>query len=223
MEAETLHSVAIPEQEVMIFSGRVIAEKVSYEDYLSGQYGRHTEWIYGMVIVMSPIHEAHDGLTRFLSAVFDTYLELTTGGRVLQDPMVMKPGDDFPGRQPDIQVLLPDRLSLLQETQVAGPANLVVEIVSLESVRRDRGEKFREYERAGVDEYWILDHQRQEALFYVLGEDGLYHSSLPVDGVCSSHVLSKLKLRVDLVWQEKLPTTRAAVQMVERMLEEAGT
>ena len=153
MEAETLHSVAIPEQEVMIFSGRVIAEHVPYEDYLTGQYGRHTEWIYGMVIAMSPVSILHDQLGRFLAILFTTYLDLTTGGMVFQDPVVMKAAPDLPARQPDIQVLLPDRLSYVEEVQVVGPANLVVEIVLPESVRRDRGEKFREYERAGVDEY----------------------------------------------------------------------
>ncbi len=199
---------------------RVIARDVPYEEYLTGKYGEHTEWVNEVVIAMSPIHEVHDGLTRFLSALFDTYLELTTGGRVLQEPMVMKTAPDLPAREPDLQLLLPDRIHLLQKTQVAGSANLVVEIVSPESANRDRGAKFIEYERGGVDEYWILDPIRKEPLFYVRGEDGLFHSRLPVNGIYTSHVLPKLKLSVELLWQEKVPTTREAVKMVEQMLDE---
>jgi len=37
---------------------------------------------------------------------------------------------------------------------------MVVEIVSPDSQSRDRGDKFYEYEEAGVLEYWILDQTR---------------------------------------------------------------
>ncbi len=196
----------------------IVARDVTFEDYLTSRYGERTEWVNGVVIAISPVGEVHDRLVRFLEDVFDVYLELTGGGRVLQGPMVMKLGDELPAREPDLQVLLPDRLHLLQKTSVAGAANLVVEVVSPESVQRDRGAKFREYERGGVDEYWIIDPERREALFYVLGDDRLYHSRLPVDGVYSSAVLDKLRLPVSLLWQEKLPTTRQTVHMVERMV-----
>jgi Uma2 family endonuclease len=132
----------------------------------------------------------------------------------------MKTTSDLPGRQPDIQVLLPDRTHLLKENQVAGAANLVVEIVSPGTEDTDRGAKFREYEQGGVPEYWILDSKRREALFYVLGDDGLYHSRLPVEGVYTSVGLPKLKLRVDLLWQDKLPSTRETVKLVEEVLKE---
>jgi Uma2 family endonuclease len=196
----------------------IVARGVTYEDYLSGNYGRHVEWVNGVVIAMSPVSIPHDQLGRFLATLFTVMLESTTGGMVLQDPVVMKTDPALPGRQPDIQVILPDRLHLLQTNQVAGPANLVVEIVSPESGPRDRGVKFIEYEKGGVLEYWIIDPLRREPLFYVRGEDGLFHSRPPVDGVYTSVILPQLKLPVELLWRETLPTTREIVQMVEAML-----
>ena len=201
-----------------LYGGKIVAENVAYEDYLSGEYGVHAEWINGVVIAMSPIEETHDALSRFSSAIFDTYLELTGGGGVLQDPMVMKPLPNLPGRQPDLQVLLPDRMHLLKSTEVAGAANLVVEIVSPESMKRDSGDKFEEYEQGGVQEYWIVDRIHQEALFYVQGDDGLFHSRLPVDGIYTSYVLPRLKIEVSLFWRDTFPSTREAVKMVEAML-----
>ncbi|MCA0456874.1 MAG: Uma2 family endonuclease [Chloroflexi bacterium] len=203
-----------------LYGGKIVAENAAYEDYLRGEYGTHAEWVNGVVIEMSPIEESHDALSRFGSAMFDTYLELTTGGRVLQDPMVMKPAPHLPGRQPDLQVLLPDRMHLLRPTEVAGAANLVVEIVSQESIKRDRGDKFEEYEQGGVEEYWIVDRIHKEALFYVRGEDGLFRSRLPVDGVYTSHVLPRLHINVSIFWQDSIPSTREAVKMVEAMLKE---
>jgi len=222
MDAEGLNLHTLDDKDTLVFSGKVIAENVTYEDYLAGLHGEHAEWFYGVVIAMSPIHILHNRIVRFLSTLFDVYLELTTGGEVLLEPMVMKPGEDFPARQPDLQVLLPDRLPYLQETQVAGPANLVVEVISPESVRRDRGEKFDEYERGGVAEYWLIDPQRKEALFYVRGENNLFESRLPQDGRYTSHVLAQLQLHVDIFWQEKPPGVRETVRMVEVMLGENG-
>lgn len=134
------------------------------------------------------------------------------------DPFVMRAKPELPARQPDLQVILPDRMHFIQENQVAGPANMVVEIVSPESSRRDRGEKHEEYEQGGVDEYWILDPQRKEAMFYVRGADDLFHLTHPADGIYTSTVLPKLTLRVDLLWQDKLPTTTEIMRMVEVMV-----
>lgn len=199
---------------------RVIARNVSYEDYLTGKYGRHTEWVNEVVIAMSPVSIKHGRLGNFLEELFKWYLVFTTGGEVFHDPVVMKSAPDLPGRQPDIQVVLPDRAHYIQENQVAGPANLVVEIVSPESVNRDRGIKFAEYEKGGVDEYWILDQPRKEALFYVRGEDGLFHIRLPIDGVYTSTVLPKMKLAVSLLWEEEYPDPPEVVEMVKQMLDE---
>jgi Uma2 family endonuclease len=201
-----------------LYGGRIVAENVSYEDYLSGQHGVHVEWVNGVVVDMPSVNIAHARLSSFLSIFFACFLDQTTGGDVHHDPFVMRAKPELPARQPDLQVILPDRMHFIQENQVADPANLVVEIVSPESSRRDRGEKHEEYEQGGVDEYWLLDPQRKEAMFYVRGADDLFHLTLPADGIYTSTVLPKLTLRVDLLWQEKLPTTTEIVRMVEAMV-----
>jgi Uma2 family endonuclease len=201
-----------------LYGGKIVAENVPYEDYLSGKYGIHVEWINGVVIDMSPVSTWHGQLNSFLEFLFACLLDQTTGGVVHRDPVVMRAKPELPARQPDLQVILPDRTHFIQENQVAGPANLVVEIVSPESSRRDRGDKHEEYEQGGVDEYWIVDPQRKEALFYVRGTDDLFHLTLPVDGIYTSTVLPKLKLWVDLLWQDKLPTPTEIVRMVESMV-----
>lgn len=201
-------------------SGEVVAENVSYDDFLSGDFGEgHFEWYDGCVIKMPGIEERHDALTRFFSILLSLYLERTGGGRVAQDPMIMRPRTDLPARAPDIQVLLPASLSFLQHNQVVGAADLVIEVISRSGERRDRVEKFREYEIAGVREYWIIDHQFQEALFNQLDENGQYQRIEPDEnGAYHSKVLQHLKLPVAVLWQETLPGVIEIVQMVEAML-----
>ena len=46
-------------------------------------------------------------------------------------------------------------LGQMRPEALDGPADLVVEVVSEESVTRDDDEKFTEYETAGVQEDWL--------------------------------------------------------------------
>src|SRR5215813_14066684 len=118
-----LEQTDLKERERM-YGGKILAEHVPYEEYLTGKYGIHAEWVYGVIVEMSPVGRKHNRLDEFLILIFRTYLELTAGGEVLHDPFVMKPSAELPGRQPDIQVILLDRLSMLKENEMAGPANL---------------------------------------------------------------------------------------------------
>jgi Uma2 family endonuclease len=84
---------------------------------------------------------------------------------------------------------------------------MVAEIVSKESINRDRGEKFVEYETAGVSEYWLIDPLRGQADFYQLGEGNFYHPVLPDDeDKYYSKTVEGFWLRVTWLWQEPLPT-----------------
>jgi len=118
----------------------------------------------------------------------------------------MKTGPELPGREPDILFVAQEHLDRLKETYLDGPADLVVEITSPESIVQDRGEKFYEYEAGGVGEYWLIDPQRRRAEFYRLGEEGWYQL-IPVDegGVYRSEVVSGFWLRPSWLWEEPLP------------------
>ncbi len=184
------------------------------------RHGRFVEWTDGTVIAMPQPTIQELQVRWFLRTVFEVYLEQSGGGRAMGDPFTMKTGVDLPARQPDVFVILPERLHMLHEREFAGAAHLVIEITTAGYEERDTYEKFHEYEQGGVDEYWILDLQRREPLFYVRGEDGLFHARPPIDGVYTSHVLPKLHIPVNLLWQEKLPEVIEIVQMVENMLKE---
>jgi Uma2 family endonuclease len=202
-------------------SGEVIASGVSYEDFLKTFDDQHVEWVHGDVIRMSPVSTKHSQISAFLDRLFDAYLALTIGGEVFQDPVVMRARADLPARAPDLQVILPENTGIIKENEVAGPADLVVEIVSPESHRRDRIEKFSEYEQGGVKEYWIIDPARKETLFYQLDDSGFYAPVNPDEGgIYRSRVLGQLRLPVDIFWREELPRVLEIMSLVTAMLEE---
>ncbi|MDX2140015.1 MAG: Uma2 family endonuclease [Chloroflexota bacterium] len=204
---------------VVRISGDIIATDVSYDDFIAGYDEMHVEWVNGAVIQMPAIDEKHDAFAAFLRMFFDGFLELTTGGRVLGDPVLMKLENVPSSRTPDLQVLLPERLHQLRRNQVIGPANLVVEVVSQGSRRTDTVDKLREYELGGVPEYWVLDHIRNSGKFYQLNDEGAYEDVEPDEnGLYHSKALPGLAIDVSLFRRQKLPGLRETLQILEALL-----
>ena len=137
------------------------------------------------------------------------YVESKDLGIVLSSPFAMKLDAQQRGREPDILFVIKDRLHLFKKTYLDGAADLAVEIISPESIGRDRGEKFVEYEAAKIREYWLIDPERKQAEFYRLNSDGFYQLISTPEGVFKSEVLPEFFLHVKWLWQESLPTITA--------------
>lgn len=172
---------------------------MTFEEFL--RLEGHYEYVNGKAIEMSPISEEHSDISCFVGAILRLFAEQGRGGRVLGDPYVMKPVAAEPGRAPDVMFVGSEHLDRIKPTHLEGPADLVVEVVSPESRVRDRGDKFYEYEQAGVREYWIIDSDRKRAEFYRLGGDGAYEAAQPTaDGRYESAVIAGLWIRVGWLW-----------------------
>ncbi len=192
------------------------AGKMTYEEFLAwADEDTLAEWVDGEVIMVSPASDRHQDVADFLTSVLRIYVTGRELGWVRSAPFQMKTGPDLPGREPDILFLHRDHLDRLRETYLDGPADLVVEIVSPDSVGRDRGEKFYEYEAGGVPEYWLIDPQREWAECYQL-EGKRYRLAFEGrEGEYRSRELPDFWLRVEWLWQEPLPA-------VEDVLLEVG-
>jgi Uma2 family endonuclease len=181
--------------------------EVSYEDFLAWcDEDIRAEWVDGDIIMVSPASKQHQQILRFLMSLISSYVELKNLGEVLPAPFQMKLDKTRSGREPDLIYVTSVHLDRLKDTYLDGPADMVVEIVSEESINRDRGEKFAEYETAGISEYWLIDPIHQQAEFYRLGADNYYHLILPDEaGIYHSEVVKGFWLRVSWLWEEPLP------------------
>ena len=99
--------------------------------------------------------------------------------------------------QPDIAYVSQARLGLI-ERAILGPADLVVEIISLGSRHRDRVEKRDLYEQHGVQEYWIIDPEAASADVLFL-ERGSYQLLLRCGPgqVAASRLLPGFEIHLD--------------------------
>lgn len=202
--------------ELKVRKGQRIAptKRLTYEQFLEwADEDTYAEWVDGEVELMSPASVPHQDLAGFLYRLFVQWTEDGGGGKALQAPFQMKLSNIRRGREPDLIFIAEENLPQLKRNYLDGPADIAVEIISPESILRDRGAKYAEYEAGGVREYWVLDPEAQRADFFVLGDDGRYERAHPAaDGVYRSAVLPDLWLNVAWLWQSPLPTLRQVLR-----------
>lgn len=178
--------------------GDVIAEDVPLDTYMAQFAAHFCEWDSGKVIKLSPVNESHDLLTTFFRVLFMLYFGRVKIGKARTAPFVMRIGDS--AREPDVQIILDDNPHKYTKTAMIGPSDICIEIVSPESVERDYETKYRLYETHGVREYWLIDPIREVAIFYRLGDDGIYIDSTAE--VYTTPLLPHFALDVAVLWTD---------------------
>lgn len=71
-------------------------------------------------------------------------------------------------RQPDLIMVQRNRLNIITERGIEGIPDLVAEILSPHSVKRDKQSKLKVYEKYQIPEYWIVDPGNESLEQYVL-------------------------------------------------------
>ncbi len=185
--------------------------RMSYEDFMAwSDEDTHAEWIlldssrYGEVIVHRPPKDIHQAVVGFLYELLGMFVRLFDLGRVRIAPLEVKLKPGGSSRVPDIFFVAQANLDRLTQNRMNGPPDLVIEVVSDDSVKRDRDDKFGEYRDAGVREYWITDPRpdKQRADFYRLDESGAYRLYATEDDErAASQVLPGFWLRPEWLWQ----------------------
>ena len=177
--------------------------RMSYEEFLEwADEDTLAEWVNGEVIMTSPASNRHQDISGFLESMLRIFVETKQLGAVRTAPFQMKLEN---GREPDLIFVAKAHLNRLKATYLDGPADLAVEIVSPESAGRDRGEKFYEYARGGVPEYWLIDPQTEQVEFYRLAGDRYETAFSGHSGRYDALVIPGFWLQVDWLWREPLP------------------
>jgi Uma2 family endonuclease len=140
--------------------------KLTYEDYerIPDDGLRHEILDGEHYVSPSPVPR-HQRVSVALTLRFGAYLEEHTLGEVLTAPcdVILSPYDIA---QPDLLFISNERSGIITEKNVQGAPDLLVEILSDGTRKRDEGLKRDLYERFGVKEYWLVDPVRQTVLVY---------------------------------------------------------
>ena len=93
---------------------------------------------------------------------------------------------------------------------LAGPQRFVAE-VSVSTLRKDLGVKFRDYQRAGVPEYVVFDVEGRRVHWFVRGADGAFAPVEPENGLYRSREFPGLWLDAAAFFAEDAAGIEAAV------------
>jgi Uma2 family endonuclease len=110
--------------------------------------------------------ETHQRTVLNLVLAFQSFVESHDLGILRFAPLPVRLWPDKI-REPDILFLSHTHADRIGE-QAYGPPDLVVEVISSSTRRADRVEKFVEYARDGVGDYWLADPEAQSIEVFVL-------------------------------------------------------
>jgi Uma2 family endonuclease len=178
--------------------------------------GQKADLIDGVIYIASPDNTDANSLNGWLCALMNIYVREKDLGKVFASRVAFRL-DDTNSPEPDIGFIRKDRLQLVKRGRIDGPPDLAVEIVSPDSVERDYGKKRAQYERFGVEEYWLIDELESKVTLLRLQKHGGYEEVRLEEGLLHSQVLPGFYLNPQWCWQNPLPKE---LELLREMLKE---
>lgn len=129
----------------------------THKDYLTLPDNGHQYEIVDGVLYMSPSPSRwHQDAVLQLALYLKQFVSSHQSGKVFIAPFDVEL--DFKTVvQPDILVVLNANSHIITDNGIIGAPDLVVEVASPGTASYDRNQKLNLYERAGIQEYWIVD------------------------------------------------------------------
>ncbi|MEM7129343.1 MAG: Uma2 family endonuclease [Chloroflexota bacterium] len=136
--------------------------------------GRRYEIIEGVLFVANAPSYEHQFTSGEISFHLQVFVKQNNLGVVVSAPFEVHLAASIRPVQPDILFIHREQLPNASIQFFDGVPNLIVEVISPSSIRRDRNVKFDQYEQAGVAEYWLADPKTRSVEVYTLSAGGEY-------------------------------------------------
>jgi Uma2 family endonuclease len=180
-----------------------IRRKLTYEDYaLFPEDGQRHEILDGEHYVTPAPFTRHQVVSLELATALHLFVKERGLGQILTAPVdVLLSRQDV--AQPDLIFISNERAAIVTEKNIQGAPDLVIEILSDSTRRRDEGIKRERYERLGVREYWLVDPAR--ATVQILRLDGEHlrpvaHLTAAAGDVLTSPLLPGLEIQLPKIF-----------------------
>ncbi len=146
--------------------------KFTYEDYknLPESETKRYELLAGELVMTPSPTWRHQDISIKLAFRLQEFVTSHKLGRVACSPLDVVLGDDVV--QPDILFISHEKADIIQEGEIRGAPDLIIEILSAATAPRDRTYKRTLYARYGVREYWLVDPETRTIEVLTLGAKG---------------------------------------------------
>ena len=161
------------------------------------------EFINGQIILHSPVVKYHNEITLNLSSILKTYVVENDLGFVGAEKIMVKfTRNDY---EPDICFFNKSKADQFKQDQILFPVpDMIVEILSKSTEKRDRGIKFDDYQNHDVKEYWIIDPKKKIIEQYINTNKKFELILKSNSGEIKSNAISKLVLPITTIFDSKL-------------------
>ncbi len=173
------------------------------------------EWIDGEIIIMSPVSTEHAVLVVWLLRVVADFVERHGLGTVLGPELFVRFAERKRRYLPDLFFISTQRTAQFRKAHFEGAPDMIMEVVSPDSVARDWRDKHAAYESAGVREYWVIDPMAEHAEVYLLSDAGKYERVAERDGWLASTTVAGFRLKTEWLWPAKRPKAIDALRELE--------
>jgi Uma2 family endonuclease len=180
--------------------------KLTYDDYVQfPEDGKRHELIDGEHVVTPTPNRKHQAVSGNLLGLIWSHLQQHPVGRVYSAPFDVILSN-FDVVEPDLLYISRQRFAEIETSPwVKGAPNLVVEIGSPASRKRDATVKRRLYEGFGVEEYWLVDPELDTIDVY-RSVDGRYQRTSQLtaeqDDVLTTPLLPGLELPLVKIFED---------------------
>jgi Uma2 family endonuclease len=168
------------------------------QDYYALPDEPRCELLFGRLYVMASPTLPHQEVAQQLWRCLDD-IARGSGGRAYIAPLDVELADHSVV-QPDVLYVSAGRRDILRQ-RVQGPPDLLIEILSPGTARRDRGEKLILYALSDIREYWIVDPGLRQIEFLV-NDAGRFVVALPEAGHYRSQAIPEIHLDVVELWRQ---------------------
>lgn len=147
--------------------------RFTYDDYLAlPNDGKRYEIIEGELLMTPAPSTEHQDLHGRLFALIRLHTDKNDLGKTLSAPtdVVLSMVDLV---QPDILFVANGRANIIAKKNIVGIPNLIVEILSPNTGKRDREEKWKLYQRYELPEYWIVDPETHSVDVFIYFDNHL--------------------------------------------------
>lgn len=181
------------------------ATRMTYAEFMAlPDDGKRYELIEGELVLNPAPNMRHQRIQWKISGEFYKYFEEHPVGQAFNAPTDVVLIDDVV-LEPDILVVLNEHASIIGADNVKGAPDIVIEILSPGTRRKDEIVKRRLYEHHGVNEYWVVDPEA-ELLRVYRREGTAFAPAIVIDtdagGTITSPLLPGFSLDVHKVFAE---------------------
>jgi len=147
--------------------------KFTYDDYRQlPDDGKRYEIIDGELYRATSPTSNHQRIAGNFFGAFFIYLKSHPIGEIFQTPLeVFFSSTNI--AQPDLMFISKSRLDIIKPTQIKGAPDLVIEVLSPTTEKRDRTVKLKMYAKFGVREYWMAKEKTATVEIFRLQEGKL--------------------------------------------------